>query len=205
MLMILSIFIIRMADTMFMIYLVLAIIILHIISLPLMFGVNVDVNTDINVGKISISFMFIPVFRKKINIKRLLSGQDIDREDKEESKNNGENKGFKKFLTDCAIKILKFVCVKSVSLYSKIGTGDAAADGMAVGMLRIMYTQFCAFFGFNGDGGKIEPEYNAEVIVFDFFGIFSISFADIIFAVLCAVAERFARLTTARRNYENVT
>lgn len=193
-----------MADTKPMIYLVLAIIILYIISLPLVFDVKVDVNTDLNVGKISVTFMFIPVFRKKIDIKRILNGKDVSQEDsdKEENEKSGE-RGFKKFLTDCALKILRFVCVKNVSLYSKIGTGDAAADGMAVGSLRIMYTQFCAFFGFNGDGGIIEPDYDAEVIIFDFFGIFSISFADIIIAVLSVVAERFARFGR-RRRYANV-
>ncbi len=188
-----------------MIYLVLAIIILHIISLPLMFGVKVDVNTDLNVGKMSFTFWFIPVFRKKINIKRLLGGREESADnDEEESDKSGEPSRFKKFLTDGAIGILKAVCVKNASLQAKIGTGDAAADGMAVGMLRIMYTQFCAFFGFDGDGGIIEPYYDAEILFFDFFGIFSISFADIIFAVCSVVFEKLAHIG-GRRNYANVT
>lgn len=200
----------RVANTKDMVYLVLAIIILHIISLPLIFSVKVDINTDLNVGKISVKFLFIPIFRKKINIKRLLNGnEDInDEKAKEENDKSDESSRFKSFLfksflKDCALGILKAVCIRTASLQAKIGTGDAAADGMAVGMLRIMYTQFCAFFGFNGDGGAIEPYYDSEILFFDFFGIFSISFADIIFAVCCVVFEKLAHVG-GRRRYANV-
>lgn len=188
-----------MANTKLVIYLVLAIIFLYIISLPLMFGVHVDINTDLNVGKISVAFFLIPVFRKKININRMISGNEAV---PESQKTNGQSR-FKKFLKDCGIKILQAICVKNVSLLCKIGTGDAAADGMAVGTLRIMFTQFCAFFGFNGDGGIIEPDYDSEIFIFDFFGIFSISFADIIFAVCSVIVERITRNGT-RRRYANV-
>lgn len=194
-----------MANTKCVIYLALAIIILHIILLRLSFGVKAYVNTDKNVGIITVMFFFIPVFRKKINIKRLLHGkEDIKRDDDEEQEEKvSDPSRFKKFLKDCAIKILKTVCVKNASLQAKIGTGDAAADGMAVGMLRIMYTQACAFFGFDGDGGTIEPDYDNEILFFDFFGIFSISFADIIFAVVCVVFEKLAHYG-GRRRYANV-
>lgn len=195
-----------MANTNVVIYLVIAIFILHVISLPLLFGVKVDINTDLNVCKVSVIFLFIPVVSKKLNLKRLLSGKEDVKEnnDEQEAEKKDEPSGFKKFLKDCAIKILKAVCVKDADLLAKIGTGDAAADGMAVGMLRIMYTQFCAFFGFNGDGGNIEPDYNAEILFFDFFGIFSISFADIIFAVICVIFERLTRYG-GRRRYANAT
>ncbi|MDE7106814.1 MAG: hypothetical protein K2O39_00655 [Clostridiales bacterium] len=187
------------------IYLVLAIIILYIISLRLSFGVKVYVNTDKNVGAVTVTFLFIPIFRKKINIKLLLRGREDIKEDndEEQKEKTGEPSKFKKFLIDCAIGILKAVCVRTASLQAKIGTGDAAADGMAVGMLRILYTQFCAFFGFNGDGGKIEPDYDSEILFFDFFGIFSISFADIIFAVFGVVFEKLAHYG-GRRSYANV-
>lgn len=194
-----------MANTKDMGYLVLAIIILHIISLPLMFGVKVDINTDLNVGKIYIKFLFIPIFRKKINIKRLLRGKEPmqGEDDKQEEKSSKPSK-LKDFFKDCAIEVLKVVCVRTASLQAKIGTGDAAADGMAVGMLRIMYTQFCAFFGFDGDGGMIEPDYDSEILFFDFFGIFSISFADIIIAVCSVVFEKLVHIG-GRRSYANVT
>lgn len=194
-----------MANTKDMVYLVLAIIILHIISLRLTFGAKAYVNTDKNIGVISVKLFFFPIFKKKINIKRLLNGKEVsqDNDDEQKTEKSGEPSRFKKFLIDCAIEILKAVCVRTASLQAKIGTGDAAADGMAVGMLRIMYTQFCAFFGFDGDGGKIEPDYNSEILFFDFFGIFSISFADIIFAVCCVVFEKLAHYG-GRRRYANV-
>lgn len=193
-----------MANTNVVIYLVLAILILYIISLPLVFNVKVDINTDLNVGKISVTLLFIPFFRKKINIKRLLRGKEQvqDEDDQQEEKSSKQSK-LKWFLKDCAIGILKAVCVRTANLQAKIGTGDAAADGMAVGMLRIIYTQFCAFFGFDGDGSTIEPDYNSELLFFDFFGIFSISFADIIIAVCSVVFEKLIHIG-GRRSYANV-
>ncbi len=192
-----------------MVYLVLAIIILHIIALPIPFAVKVGVNTDNNVGKISVKLFFIPMFGKKLNVKRLLNGGERNDErdeqgEREERDSGGKQSRVKGFLKDCAIAIVKSVCVRTANLYAKIGTGDAAADGMAVGLLRIAYAQFCAFFGFAGDGGTIEPCYDAEILIFDFFGIFSISFADIIFAVCCVVFDRLAHIGK-RRSYANVT
>ena len=187
--------------------LVLAIIFLYFISLRLSFGVDVDVDTDNNIGKIYVSFFFIPVFIKKINIKKLLSGRDerLPQADKEqEPEENPKDSGaFKKFLLACAMQILKAICVRKARFNAKIGTGDAAADGMAVGILRIMYSQFCAYFGIDFDSATIAPDYNAEILLIDFFGIFSISFADIIFAVCCVVFNKIAHFGK-RRSYANV-
>ena len=195
-----------MANTKIVLYLVLAIIILFFISIRLSFGVKVYVNTDCNFGQIVVSFFFIPIYVKKIDLRRTLNGRTLSRdkdEDEQSKQEKSESGPFKKFLIDCAIKILRAVCVKNASLQAKIGTGDAALDGMAVGWFRIMYSQFCAFFGFNGDGATIEPDYNSEILFFDFFGIFSISFADIIFAVCCVIVKRITHFGE-RRSYANV-
>lgn len=195
-----------MANTKLVLYLVLAIIILYLISLRLSFCVKVDVDTDKNIGKICVTFFFIPIFSKSIDLKRLLDRrkeQSQDEKKQEQNEKKKESSGFKKLLTACAIKILKAVCVRDAYLQAKIGTGDAAADGMAVGILRIMYLQFCAFFGIDDDNAMIEPEYNGEILLFDFFGIFSISFADIIFAVCCVILGKITR-RGERRSYANV-
>lgn len=188
-----------------MIYLVLAIIILYIISLRLALGVKVYVNTDTNIGAITVTFFFVPIFRKKVNVKRLLRGKEIIQSDEKTKKpeKSGKPSKLKKFLKDCAIGILKAVCINTAHLQARIGTGDAAADGMAVGLLRIMYAQASAFFGFDGDG-EIEPDYNSEILFFDFFGIFSISFADIIFAVCCVIFDKLSHVG-GRRSYANAT
>ena len=190
-----------------MIYLVIAVIFLYLISISLAFGVDVDINTDENIGKITVAFFFIPVFKKRINIKKIVRQKEERQEqDDEENKDDGNtsSNGFKKFLLACVINILKRVRARNVNLHAKIGTGDAAADGVAVGMLRIFYTQFCTFFNLAPDGDRciIEPEYDAEILLFLFFGIFSISFADIIIAVLCTVFERIKQ--SGRRSYANV-
>ena len=195
-----------MANTKLVLYLVLAIIFLYLISLRLSFGAKVDVDTDKNVGKICVSFFFIPIFSKKIDLKRVLNrAAEKRQDDKEQEKDekSGKNSRIKKFFIDCAIKILKAVCVRNAYLQSKIGTGDAAADGMAVGLIRIMYSQFCAFFGIEGDNATIEPIFNTEILLIDFFGIFSISFADIIFAVSAVILNKIT-FRGERRSYANV-
>lgn len=197
-----------MANTKYMILLVLAIIFLYLISLSLSVGVDVDINTDENIGKITATLFFIPIFKKRLKVDKLLM-RETDRPEQQTENNDetGENKttsGFKKFLLDCAVKILKSVRIREFDLNSKIGTGDAAADGVAVGMLRIFYTQFCMFFGRDPKELKcvIQPDYDNQILYFLFFGIFSISFADIIFAVLCAVIEKLGR-RGQRRVYAN--
>ena len=199
------IFVVFMANTKYVLHLVLAIIILYLISFGLAFVVDVDIDTDNNVGKVAVSFFFIPIFSKKVNIKRFINRQraqqqDEEQEQEQDEKSNGSG-AFKRFLIGCAIKIAKAICVRNAFLHAKVGTGDAAADGMAVGLFRIMYAQFCAFFGFDGNA-TIEPEYDNEILFVDFFGIFSISFADIIFAVMCVVVEKIGR-RGQRRVYAN--
>lgn len=185
-----------------MIYLVFAIIILHLITLPLVLSVKVDIDSDKDIGAVSIKLFFITIIAKHFNIATLFN-RNADAKPETKSSTESGSSRVKRFFVDCAVKILKSVRIKKSDLVSKIGTGDAAADGMTVGIMRIMYSQVCAFFGYGGKDAQIEPEYNAQIILFDYFGIFSISFADIIFAVLRVVLSKIARVGQ-RRSYANV-
>lgn len=193
-----------------MLYLVFAVISLHILSLPIFVSVSVSVNTDTDEGKIKIKLFFIPVFVKRINVKRLWSklneNTDINKNADNDEKDSESKKigAFKRFLIDCAVATAKMIRISDADLDLRLGTGDAAADAVAVGVLRIMYTQACAFFGYKGNSETLRPDYNAEILFFDFFGIFSLCFADIIFAVCGTVLLRIAALGK-RRGYANVT
>ncbi len=187
-----------------MIYLVLAVIFLHLISAPIVVSADVNVDTDKGDGNMIVRVMLIPVYKKKINtneIKEKISGQSHDIvEDEEKTR---PSNGKKSFLIVCAKNVLSRVRVRVADLAIGLGTGDAAADGVAVGLLKIMYLQACAFFGFEGNTDDIRPDFDNTVLVLSFFGIFSLCIADIIFAVCTAFLDKIRR-GGKRRGYANV-
>lgn len=190
-----------------MVYLVIAVIFLHLISLPLTTRISAKADTDGNSARLVVKFLFIPVFAKTVStgeVKRRLLGKEreseVEKPDDNEKKEDSPR--LKELLLDFAFNCAKRIRVRDADLAAVIGTGDAAADAVAVGTLRILYKQACAYFGISSDG-DIRPDYNTETLFFDFFGIFSICFADIIVALCDTV---FSRVRTAKRkNYANVT
>ena len=188
-----------------MMYLVFAVLGLHIISFPIVIGVTVYINTDENIGKIKIGLFAIPIFTKKINIERLKSKIFAQEETKSEKKQDNESKssGFKLFLMDCARRIVTRIRVRNAELVANIGTGDAAVTAMAVGSICVLCEQACAFFCIDGKSAAITPDYGNECIFLDFFGIFSLCLADIIVSVCAALAAKLFRRTDKRRKYAN--
>ncbi len=192
-----------------MIYLALAVFGLHFISLPIIFGATVYADSDRNVGKIKVALFGIPIYVKRIDIGRVLNGLsgkdgeqnevDKDGQERENADKSQKKSGkFKLFLIDCARHIAMRVRVRAAELDAIVGTGDAAVSATVVGVMRIMYAQACAFFGFDGGSVSILPEYDSERIYFDFFGIFSLCFADIIVAVCATAINRLLRGTGKR-------
>ncbi len=194
-----------------MIYLVIAVIFLHIITLPITVKICAKADTDNGTAKITVKLFFIPIYSKIIALEKIKkkifgSNGDVDPEEQEEEKeeqadSQAKTGAFKKFLSECAVAVGKRIRVRDMDLAALIGTGDAAADAVTVGALRIAYKQACCYFGISSDG-DIRPEYNDTVFFFDFFGIFSLCFADIIFAV-CGALLSTIRISK-RRNYANV-
>lgn len=192
-----------------MIYLALAVFGLHFISLPIILGATVYADSDRNVGKIKVALFGIPIYVKRIDIGRVLekltdkNGEqnevDKDGQERENADKSQKKTGkFKLFLINCARRIAMRVRVRAAELDAIVGTGDAAVSATVVGVMRIMYAQACAFFGFDGGSVSISPEYDSERIYFDFFGIFSLCFADIIVAVCATAINRLLRGTGKR-------
>lgn len=192
-----------------MVYLVIAVIFLHMISLPLTTRISAKADTNRNTARLTVKFLLIPVFAKTVSfetIKKRIFGEEFKNEpterDDDKEKDDKNSSRLKKFMLEFLLRAAKRVRVRDADLAAVIGTGDAAADAVAVGTLRILYKQACAYSGIDSDG-DIRPDYNTETLFFDFFGIFSICFADIIVA-LCGTL--FSRLRIGgRKNYANVT
>lgn len=193
-----------------MLYLALTVIFLHIISLPLVFDLSVEIDTDSGAGNIRLRLYFIPIFVKRINVDKIAEKFSVKRAESEKpqeadrKKDRKDKKGaFKSFLVDCAKAIVLRVRFRSVDIDGVIGSGDAATDAVSAGVFNIAYGQICALFGIEKTGG-ISPAYGVERILFDFFGIFSLCFADIIVAV-CGVAFKRASRGAKRRYYANAS
>lgn len=184
-----------------MVYLVCAVIFLHLISLPIVTKISAKADTDAGTAKLYVKVAGITVFKKAFAleaIKRKLY-DSLSSDEKEEKQE--KSKKTKKFVKDLGLNIAKRIRVRDADLAAVIGTGDAAVDAVVAGSVRIAYKQLCAYYGLDCDG-DIRPDYHGEILFFDFFGIFSICFADIIFAV-CETIFRSIRIGK-RRNYANV-
>jgi len=193
---------------MYMIYLVLAVLILHVISLPLIISVVADVDSDADTARLCLKLFFIPIFVKKTNVEGVLDrviektndGHSQHEQNDKKSKSNGLAK---KFLTAFAWSMVRRIRVRDIELDAKLGLGDAAASACTVGTLQILTEQIKAFFGYAGGQTNISPDYETECIFFDFFGIISICFGDIIYAVCAAILNVISNRTRQRRYYAN--
>lgn len=195
-----------------MLYLALTVISLHLLVLPIVFGADIFVDSDKRTGKITFRLFGIPVFIKRLDYealrKRLFDHEEETDSDPKPESDNGKSNGlkskFKAFLVKVAIEILKLICVVNMDLNAKIGAGDAAITAVTVGGMQIAYSQVCAFIGYRDcDLSKIKPDYNSECINIAFVGIFSLNFADIIYALCAVISKKIFQSISKRRTYAN--
>ncbi len=190
-----------------MLYLALAVIFLHLSVIPLTVKTEVLIDGD-ECGKLKAKLFFIPVFVKRIDvdrIKRILRGE-AEPETQESGKketHGGFKSAVKAFLIKVGLEIAKRVRVREMNLTAKIGVGDAAATAFAVGTAGILYCQLCAFLSANASTGRILPDYDAETLFLEFSGIFSLCFADIIYALCAVCLSKFTAQRDKRRKYEH--
>ncbi len=178
-----------------MLYVVLAVLSLHIISLPIIVGVRVFADTDNDKGRIVVKLFFIPVYVKRIDIAEIRSilrgDEDVPVKIKDTREKKKKRSAFKKallsYIKRVAFTAVKLVRVSAFDVDAVIGTGDAAATAFTVSSALITYGQACAFFGLNAAGGDIRPDYDRARLLTTFFGIFSLEIADIIYAVIAGL------------------
>ncbi len=182
-----------------MIYLVLAVIFLHLCVLPITMRAHVNVDSDKGRITVVLKLFFVPVFKKSVNIEAdARDGEKIEDNERAESDDGARStRGFKRALIEYAknfaVVAAKRVRVRQMDLTAAIGAGDAAVTATAVGMLKIAYSQACAFLNYIGDSDGIRPDYQSEYIFVDFSGIFSLCLADIIYAANAAAVKTVRR------------
>ncbi len=175
-------------------YLVLAVIFLHLCVLTITMRAHVNVDSD--KGRITVVFklFFVPVFKKSVNIEAgARDGEKIEDNERAESDDGARStRGFKRALIEYA-KNFAVVAAKRVRVRQMDLTAAIAVTATAVGMLKIAYSQACAFLNYIGDSDGIRPDYQSEYIFVDFSGIFSLCLADIIYAANAAAVKTVRR------------
>lgn len=177
---------------MYVIYLVLAVLILHIIVADIVMSVYINVDSDKKKARIKVKAFFIPVFSKTMDLDRFYNGSVSDEEEEEEKeqseksekkKSSGIGDGLKGWLIRVGLKLVSRIRVRCLDMDGVISTGDAATTAVVTGTCNIGYDQACAYFGLPIGIHSIKPEYGMAQAHIDIFGIFSLCFADIIYAV----------------------
>lgn len=180
-----------------MLYLVLTVISLHFMVMPIVAGVFASVDTVRDEGELRIALFGIPLFVKHIKPHSLIKniGKKEETENAEEKKDKKKKSGkfmsaIKALLISIAVETVKRVRVGHLRLVGAIGTGDAASAAFIVGTLKIVCAQVGAYFDFRREISDITPIYDAERLDLAFSGIFSITSADIIYAVCVVLIDK---------------
>lgn len=192
-----------------MLYLVLAVIFLHIIFAPIVICGAVYFDSDKKIAELSISLFFIPIFKKKFNYDNLMEKiGDTVKEKTDNSKKDDNNdvkksnsvlkSAFKRYFIRVALGILRHIRLRRLDLEAEIGTGDAAVSAVTAGFMKTLYANIRALFYCDG-GEEIVPNYDEEYIFIDFDGIISLCIGDIIYAAISAV--KLPRRSLAANNY----
>ncbi len=184
-------------NTIYMLYLVLTVISLHLIVMPIVIGVYASVDTVRDEGELRVAFFGLPIFvkhikpnsvMKKINVKEE-AGNDVNKNDKKK-KVGKLAAAVKSFAMSVAVEIVKRIRIRHLRLVGIIGTGDAAITAFIVGTMKIACAQAGAYFGFHGEISNLTPNYDSERLDLAFSGIFSITTADIIYAVCVVLIKK---------------
>lgn len=167
-----------------MIYLVLAVLILHIVSAPIPFGADFSLSNEKRTVSLCAHIFAIPVIFKRIDfdtIERALLKNDKNTEIAEEtrrSKNEGKKLISKKRLIETGKELILRINVRNMTLSGTVGLSDAAACAVACSAANIFYSQACAYFRTPCSSGLSAN--NSGVTEIFAGGIFSITIADII-------------------------
>ncbi len=186
-----------------MIYIVLAVLFLHIVTLPIIFGTEIAVDSDIGIVTAKCRVFGICIFFKKLGFEDLKQRLPSSVETSEEVSEKVKRSGLRPFLTAFALNALKRLRIRYAEVEATVGTGDAAATAAVIGVARIAAASACAARGYRGNIGDISPDFDNECVKIDFIGIFSLCIADIIYAVCAAVRSIAARRARRGRIYAN--
>lgn len=178
-----------------MVYLVITILFLHVTIIPCLFSVDINIANNNKTLSIAIAAAFIPFFKLNIDLNPLIEREEDENGSNSKKtadygkrvKNNAFIKAIKRIALRIGIKIVKRVRVRHMGLSAEIGTGDAAASALAVGGIKVIYSTVCDFLCYDYNGDSICARYDIDCASIDFSGIFLITLADIIIAVISAV------------------
>lgn len=178
------------------------VIILSFSVLPFMFSVKLNVDVFSNKGEIKLDVFFIPVYRAEIKFQHdgaLKNNLVIQHGKKSDEIHLNADKSDSKSVVTMfrAIPIMSYVIFERLCFDAKIGfNNDAFFTTMTAGVARSLFYAFASFLKSRQQitiEENISPQYNANELDFDVFGILKLSIANIINSF-------FASLLTKAKN-----
>ena len=175
-----------------------SILVLTFLALPFSLTVNAGVDAGGKRGYIKRCLFFIPVYRAVLRPdgeafhKNLM----IERRKKTDEIHLNADKNDEKSIMQFFRKtpLLSAVRVRNLTLDVRLGIKDnAAATTFALAGIRAAFGAAAGFFRSREDisvYGRFIPEYNADVLQADAFGIISISIANIIYGFVTSLLYR---------------
>ena len=183
-----------------MIYLVLAVLFLHIISAPIVFGADFSLSTEKRVIRFGAHVYALPVFSKRVDfdtVERALYKKDKSAETAEKTEKAGNKIKANSALVEAVKRLLLRINVRRLALDGSVGLSDAAVCAVVCSTVNIMYSQACAYFHAIGTSGLAANNNGITEVAAD--GIFSLTIADIIIVLLKTVFTRSFHEKPSRR------
>lgn len=169
--------------------LVVAVIILHAVSLPVAVCAAAEANADEGLD-VTLGLCYIPLFRKTVGIEKIKSalyGRQEEGEEREARSRKKKKAG--KFGLRFVKSLFAAVYVRALDVSARIGLSDAAATAIAVGGLRVALFNACRVLGYRRNTVDITADYGGERLEGHFVGIISLCIADIIYAAIAAAVS----------------
>ncbi len=186
-----------------MMYLVFAVLFLHISIVPIAISIDIDIDSDSKMGNAALKILFVPIFVKRLSaddIKKFVDHEKGSADGGNKKKKSAFKNALKKFAVAAIPKLLSRIRTRDMYLSCMIGTGDGFSTAMTVSTVKIIYSQLCAYLDYScSTSGTITPNYDDECIFVRYYGIFSLCFADIIYVMLCAFIDVMTRGKVKRR------
>ncbi len=172
---------------MYMIYIVLTVLFLHISVMRIVIRGEVVFDTDGKSAFVLIKLFFIPIFKLSFDYGKIADYAKSGEKAAEESIKKRQSM-FKRYIVRAGLAFIKRIEVRYIGLSCLIGTGDAASTALLCGGICSVLDGVCDVLGCE-KYSDVTPDYDNTHVKADFGGIISFCPADIIYVAISALGK----------------
>ncbi|MCH5351215.1 MAG: DUF2953 domain-containing protein [Clostridiales bacterium] len=164
-----------------MIYIVLAVLFLHISIMRIVLCFEVFFDSDEKSALVTVKLFFITVFKFTPNYNKVVdTATDVT---KTVEKTSGK---LLRYLARAGTKLIRRIDFRYLGLICNLGTGDAATTALIFGWINSAFDGACSVLDCD-NYSEITPDFDMARFYVDFGGIISLCIADIIYAAISAL------------------